>query len=167
MVGGWVWSCWTPTPLSEHSLACSRKGGVWYVFLLSIITCILRIRRLELKLMRSKRLVWPVFGELKVQILDVLKFENELAHLTRIDLRLRKMVLVVIVANSNRVTQPIWPKIYRFSGFLIWPHFFLGQNFWNLFWWYQENFACTFWQKNNISDPTSNDTHTTPIYTAA
>ena len=131
------------------------------MYFLSIIICISRVRRLELKLMRAKRLVWPVFGELKVQILDVLKFENELAHLTRIDLRLRKMILVVRVANSNRVTQPIWPKIYRFSWFLIWPHFYLSQNFRKLSDGIRRTLRVLFGKKN-ISDPTSNDTHTTP-----
>ena len=52
--------------------------------------------------------IWHIDGILKAQkgplqnqILDVLKFENELAHWTPIDLRLRKIVLVVIIRTPN------------------------------------------------------------------
>jgi len=59
------------------------------MFFWSTSTCILRIRRVELKQMRPKCSIWPIFGILKAhrgegllqtKILGVLKFENELAH---------------------------------------------------------------------------------------
>ena len=62
-------------PVCRRGVVCISVEVGWDMFFWSIITCILRIRRVELNLMRSKCSIWPIFGILKAQRGDPYKLK--------------------------------------------------------------------------------------------